>query len=344
MKILHFVHNYYGFSGASRQAKNIAEGISVTNHKIEQRFFSIGEKNSDYNSKFIIYTTPRTLLKRCLIYISIILKYKPDIIHMHGADFAILFLSKILGVKIYWKSTLCGSDDFRSLISGKNSYIKRKLISLIDCNNTLTRQMFDINCDFLDENKLVTIPNGVDIPLDNNFKKEKIALIVSAIIPRKGVIEGIKFFNEKLMDDGYILYIIGPKDKTLDGYNDTYINDFYKLLNGNIKYFGKLEFNEIKVFLSKALYLIHFSESEGMPNVVLEAMAYNIYPILKDMGGLTKELINNNITGFNIDDVLYDINLIDPLGNIPGRQRVIEYNSFDTITKKTLMTYERLIR
>ena len=44
MKILHFVHNYYGFSGASRQARNIALGIRNNDKNIKQRFFSLGDK------------------------------------------------------------------------------------------------------------------------------------------------------------------------------------------------------------------------------------------------------------------------------------------------------------
>lgn len=45
MKIIHIVHNFYGFSGASLQAKNLANAISKYDPAIEQIFVTRKDDN-----------------------------------------------------------------------------------------------------------------------------------------------------------------------------------------------------------------------------------------------------------------------------------------------------------
>lgn len=339
MKILHFVHNYYGFSGASRQAINIAIGINTYHKGIKQCFFSLGESKKQANEPFTVYSSKTSSLARVFYFMIVLCRYRPDILHMHGADFALLAVAKIFRTKVYWKSTLYKSDDFESLTTGKFGYIKKRLIRLIDCNNTLTKQIFRVNEKYLSTDRLVTIPNGVDIPKESVFSKEKIAVIVSAIIPRKGVVEGIDFFNKYLKEKNYLLYIIGPDKCTLDGYSPEYISIFYSKLSDKVRYMGEVDFSLVSNYLKDAHYLIHLSKSEGMPNIVLEAMSYACYPITLSMDGLYSELYDHRLSGINIDKPFELKNTINDL----GYNRISQLHSFPVIASKTYMVYLGLL-
>lgn len=343
MKIIHFVHNYFGFSGASKQAVGIAQGIKERDKEIEQQFFTLSASREITNADgFVIHTSKKKLIPRCLQFISLIKKFKPNVVHFHGADFALLVLCKVFNVKVYWKSTLFGSDDFISLTSGKMGHVKKELLKYIDVNNTLTKQIYLSNIKLLECAKLVTIPNGVMIS-ENNIKKDKVAIIVSAIIPRKSIYEGIDFFNKNLRKHGYRLFIIGPRSETLDGFDASYYDHCLGIANSDVYFMGELPQLNVFDYLNKAQYLIHLSKQEGMPNVVLEAMSFGAYPIVTSMDGLSNELIENGVSGFNVDGGIdFDVSLFKG-ENLFGREFIINNNSFSVVAGKTIDVYRKLV-
>jgi glycosyltransferase involved in cell wall biosynthesis len=217
------------------------------------------------------------------------------------------------------------------------------LINLIDINNTLTNQICIVNSLFLPQEKLVTIPNGVFIPDVSSLDlKENIAVIVSAMIPRKAILEGIRFFNENLRPHGFRLFIIGPNSTSLDGYSSSYATECFRYADDIVNFMGELSHSETLNILSKAKFLIHLSRHEGMPNVVLEAMVYCVYPIVSNMNGLAVELIDDGVTGFNIDLNNEFTSLSSLLLNNDGRKQVINNNSFAHICRKTVDVYKAL--
>lgn len=344
MKVLHLVHNFYGFSGASKQAKSIATGIAEYYPDIQQRFFTLEPECQNISNmqkyEFFVYLTNKRVLNRIFNLIKVIIKYRPAIAHFHGADFALLVVCKLLGVKVYWKTTLYGSDDFKTLTTGRFGFIKKWLIKLIDINNTLTMQIFNVNRGFLPVKKLITIPNAVSIPDEHSVQnKQKLVVIVSALIPRKSVFEGILFFNAHLKNLGYKLYVIGPDTENLDGFSAGYVANCKSLANEQVVFLGELSHLQTLDILKNAKFLIHLSRSEGMPNVVLEAMAYCGYPIVSNMNGLAQELIVDGVTGFNIDSS-NDFSCLDTLLlNKDGRLDVINNNGFERVCLKTVDVY-----
>lgn len=347
MKILHLVHNYYGFSGASRQAKNIAMGIAEYYPNVQQRFFTLESGNQKIGDiskdNFVIYSSGKHVLSRAFNLIKVIVKYRPGVAHFHGADFALLLVCKLMGVKVYWKTTLYGSDDFKELTTGRFGSIKKHLIKIIDVNNTLTKQIYITNARYLPAEKLVTIPNGVLIPDENLLPpKEDVAVIISAIIPRKAVLEGITFFNEHLRPHGFRLFVIGPSASALDGYSSAYVTECFRYADSIVNFMGELSHAETLIFLSKARFLIHLARHEGMPNVVLEAMAHCVYPIVSNMGGLADELIDDGVTGFNVDlnDEFTHLTSL-PL-NSQGRLKVIVNSGLVHVCQRTVEIYRAL--
>lgn len=345
MKIIHIVHNFYGFSGASLQAKNLANAISKYDPAIEQIFVTRKDDNkkdrNDNNEKVIQIPVN---LKRMLSFFILCLKVKPDIAHFHGTDFGLLIVCRILKIKVYWKSTLLGSDDFDSLIgTTTRGIIKKGLIKLIDINNTLTQQIKEINSRYLPPSRLITIPNGVEKKDFLEVNRDKVVLIISALIPRKKVIEGIEFFKSYFAPYEYKLRIYGPSDSTLDGYNAEYVNSCFSFADENIEFMGNVKHEEITKALGKSLFLIHLSDKEGMPNVVLEALSNAVYPIVSPMNGLAKEIIESETYGYIIsDDMTFDANNYEGI-NIEGAKVIEKKYAFNIIAEKTHEIYKLLL-
>jgi glycosyltransferase involved in cell wall biosynthesis len=63
----------------------------------------------------------------------------------------------------------------------------------------------------------------------------------------------------------------------------------------------------------KCKALLFFSDKEGLPNVVLEAMSQNCVPITTGIDGVVEEILDNRVHGFIINESYppIDIVLID---------------------------------
>jgi len=57
---------------------------------------------------------------------------------------------------------------------------------------------------------------------------------------------------------------------------------------------GKLSKDKTYDIYKKSVALLFFSKKEGMPNVLLEAMAHNCIPIVSDIYEVSKEIIGDN--------------------------------------------------
>jgi glycosyltransferase involved in cell wall biosynthesis len=342
MKIIHYVHSFGGYSGATKQA--ISLSLQLESFGCKQIFISesVGVELDLVENNECVFLKNNMLGVFNFIYQ--LVKFRPDIVHFHGASFKYLFFASLFS-KVYWKTTLNGDDDFDSLISntrGLKSIIKAKLINFIDLNNSLTIQNYNINSKYLDRNKIVTISNGV-IFLDSlDYEKEKTILIIATVIPRKRILESILFYKKNFENRGYKLYIIGPyTDVHLDGYNSEYIKKCLSYESESIIFTGKLGTDKVHFFLKKASHLILFSLQEGMPNVVLEALSFGAIPIVTSMGGVSMEILNPPSVGIILDDedLLNVLDIQDSNLTAFNNCRNHIYNNF-SIEKIAMRTYE----
>jgi colanic acid/amylovoran biosynthesis glycosyltransferase len=68
-------------------------------------------------------------------------------------------------------------------------------------------------------------------------------------------------------------------------------------LEGHVELLGRLDPRSIRTRLHQTDVLLHASLAEGIPNVVLEAMACGVPPVVTDVGG-TREAVRNGREGF----------------------------------------------
>lgn len=135
----------------------------------------------------------------------------------------------------------------------------------------------------------------LELDSNNNKRLYDIAYI-GVLSPEKGVdlfIESVKIV-QKIKQINVI--VVG--DGMLRNYIESYIRE-YKL-NKIVKLTGWISHSDIKSVLTQTNILLVPSKSEGLPNIILEAMASKTIVIATPVGGIT-DIIKNNETGFIIN-------------------------------------------
>ncbi|MCY9821473.1 glycosyltransferase [Aeromonas media] len=279
----HFVYNYWGYSGAANQAKKLAKELGGSD--LVNVFFdspSIGDKinfkvNRDTFNNALVISLPSSVIFKSLAIILFSLKYKVNIFHLHGFHRLAIFFAVLLRRKVFLKTTLLGKDDFCALSCSR---INKYLISKVDLNNSLTPEIEKINNKYY-SGSICVIPNGVDI-FDKVFlEKENLAIIVGAVVPRKNPLQGIQHFKNGLSKLGYKLILAGPNQATIPEFDvDYYKSCVDEAINHDVIFVGNLDRDELIQLYKKAKIIIFLSDREGLPNVLIEALSFNVLPIV----------------------------------------------------------------
>jgi hypothetical protein len=307
--ISYIVYNYFSYSGAASQAKKLASSLGrhnviffnvITNSKF--KFSKIHVKDDRLN--FSVINIRGGGIIRLLQFIYFFLRYKVKLVHLHGFHRDALISAYLLKKKILLKSTLDGKDDFDTLLNGKSKFINRFLLSKITFNNSLTTQIHNKNIQHSLTVPIDKIPNGIHCPTSNELMEEKqrIIIIVGAVIPRKNTLLGIQFFKDVFLSRGYKLYIIGPLNTQNSEGDEFYSRECMESINNceHISFLGNLTTEQLNEIYKISRFIIFLSKSEGMPNVLLEAISFNITPIVRDDDLLSKSLLPKDTNEFDI--------------------------------------------
>lgn len=302
MNVIHIVRNLDRYSGAAYQALNLSmfqfsEGLKVNILNISD----LGVEGESYYNNVSVLTVNRSV--SFLKLYKIIRRF--SIAHFHGMFLKAIFTAKVAQCKVILKTTLLGEDDFKSIQEKKFGFFRIIILRLcVDLNNSLVSPICTINKKLFYSNKVVVIPNFVN---ENKFakdvKKENIVVYVGAILKRKKILDSICFFEENLQIYGYQMIIIGPCDLTECSDDVEYVSCFKEKLSRNksLIYLGKLGQSDVLQVLSKSKALLFLSGQEGMPNVVLEALAANCFVITSSISGVAQDIYQHGVEGFDID-------------------------------------------
>ena len=144
----------------------------------------------------------------------------------------------------------------------------------------------------IERNKLNHIPTFFKFSESKNdlsLKYQSFALYVGRIEPEKG----IKTMIDAFVEINKPLKIIGFSGS---GYEKD-MKEYLGNKNHQIEFLGKMDFSDVKTYLSSCLFTIAPSEwYDNLPNSVLESFAYKKAVVASDIGSL-KELITHNETG-----------------------------------------------
>lgn len=346
----HFTYNLFSYSGAAYQAHSLIKSLGTRNNMI----FNIGHSNVFKlmnHDGVIVADLPKNYLKRLYYIIFISLTCDIKIFHMHGWILSALLPAIFLRKKVVFKCTMFGDDDLKTI--GDKGRLNRFLLKFIDVCIAISSPIKEANDFFISKNELkiksIKIANGVQLNAPCNTKSKPIFCTVGVITERKRIKESIRYFIDNYShEEEALLYVVGPRgrDFNLHEGNDNYYQECLDLASeakGKVKFTGKISKDDLSSVFKESIGLIFFSEKEGMPNVVLEAMSHNCVPILSEIDGVAYDLVDHGHSGFIIsENKVNDISL-NSLKSISHKempyQKVAKYFSFDVIKFKHLDNY-----
>jgi len=291
--------------------------------------------------------------------IKIFIKFKPHIVHSHYIVPSIFvnFFAKIFQVPTILHSR--GKDvNYFPYFS-----VKSKILLLIagKLNNMILTvgKAMKTNClKFkIRENKVKVIYNGIDfnqfkLKEKNYFSDQRILRLINvgSFSLEKGqhlIIEACK----KLKDNNikFHLELIGDgilKQMLVDLINKYNLEDSISML-------GPIEHSQLPIYLQKADIFVFPSVTEGLPNVVLEAMSMNLVIILTRVGGnlelaqnIGSILVNPNDPQQLYDAILHYYNNPQEIeiGGEINRSFIVNTFSWDNHAKKLYQVYNYLAK
>lgn len=161
----------------------------------------------------------------------------------------------------------------------------------------------------------------LDIPND-----AFIFISVSYIEPRKGVLELVKVFNELASRNIYLVHV-GDAGGHVD-----YEYEVKSAAGSNVRFLGRR--SDIPQLLNNANAFVLYSEYEGMPYVVVEAMACGL-PVVASDAGSNREVLQDvgRVVGWGDSEALATALVDTALGNVVKKDCIIEKvkNNYSTM-------------
>lgn len=308
---------------ALKQAKFLSRDyqISILTKRLEKEHFPC-EKIEGIRVKRVGMAKKGRISDYRLIFatLSSVWKQQPDILHIHGSltnNFAIgCFLgAKLRKIPIVSKVAVAGElrygNEMRkvSLKQRLNilNYIRQFLAlqadAFIAISKDIQRELQELH---VQSEKIHFIPNGVDTSVfhpvseaEKNVLRKKLGLSekkviflsVSRFVQRKGLLELVDYWKLNAPANAFLL-IIGSGFNQFDSIEESLKNkaenvSSIKILKPTLEIASYFQLSDVSLSLS---------ESEGLSNSFLEALACGLPIIAKNISGFS-DVLRNNIAG-----------------------------------------------
>lgn len=188
----------------------------------------------------------------------------------------------------------------------KNGNLSSALEFLSDINCTLSDKIIVYSSNLIREWNLEKYRNKISIAHEHflNFdilkikkkldERNKIVGYIGRLSGEKGVMNFIDAIPEIIKERDDLGFLIGG-DGQLQDKIETYISK--ENLNAKVKLAGWISYDELPDYLNELQLLVLPSYTEGLPNIMLEAMACGT-PVLATPVGSIPDVIKNGKTGF----------------------------------------------
>ena len=238
-----------------------------------------------------------------------------DILHSHGAYYTHAFigpLSRVAGLKSLVKASLA-NDDLLDLNRPLIGYLHRHMLRRIDVYVAISQDLAqEFRAGRLNPDKIHAIPNGVDTdrfhpcaPDERSVLRKKlglpidqpIALYVGVLDQRKNI-EWLaeQWVQHRAFGSNGLLLAVGPQSR--EDADGSLRGRLAALGESHPGLFALRDFStDILSYYQSADALILPSLKEGLPNVVLEAMACGL-PCVAARASGSRELIREGETGY----------------------------------------------
>jgi glycosyltransferase involved in cell wall biosynthesis len=248
-----------------------------------------------------------------------------QIVHAHGTyqHSIASVICRLLGKRSILKIAMANSDiafDRQGRLFGR---VNRFFVGFFDRYIATSAEVYEECLSLgLEPSKILQIPNGVDInrfqPVESDDERRRIrrelslpdtpiACFVGVLDARKNV-DGVLRIWRSVIRRGVTghLVIVGPEPQDVDGQPTEYRRQLQRFideeqLDKRVTFAGRQA--DVASYLRGADVFVFPSRREGMPNVVLEAMASGVPCVASKIGG-SADLIDTGRTGylFDVDD------------------------------------------
>lgn len=292
-----------------------------------------------------------------------------DVLHSHGAYYTNAIvgpLARAAGLRSIVKASLA-NDDLHDVGRSLSGRLHRALLTRVDACIAISRDLVrEFNDCGLPPERIHYLPNGVDTALFSPadaatraaLRSElglpadaPIALYAGVMDARKNI-EWLarRWVDHDAFDTGTLLLAIGPQSRE-DPNGDLIARLTALAARAPHRFMLRPHSAGVERYLRAADMLVLPSHREGLPNVVLEAMACGLPCVAADVSG-TRDLVQHGRTGYTYapDDAqalgLAVASALTPAGRAlgeNGRALVEEKFSLDTVAQGYSRLYDRLV-
>lgn len=301
-------HDNYG--GGEIFLQNIAKYCNEKENEIEIIIFSSDVKAFDkYNVLIPKINSYKLFLHNYIDVCRIIKQYNIQFLILNDffiSQFALLFRCFFKNVV----SLLHGEITYNNV----DNYIEKKMIILFRrlAISVGTKKIFSVNktnIEYFSSKKIYYIGNFI-VPVDceRNLEEEYDFIYVGRFTKLKNIfrmIDVYKKYCEKYNSEAkFVMVGMGELFEDVK----VYIRD--KGIDKNVQLIGFVEHNKIIEMYKKSRCLLLFSQTEGFPTVILEALECGIPCIVSNVGS-NKEVIIDYLNGFCFDLSVPDDKIVD---------------------------------
>lgn len=352
MRILYVITGL-GLGGAEKVVCDLADQMNILGNQVKIAYLTGGALVKPNSSEIEIIAlslnSASDFLKSSKKYKNLIRKFKPDIVHAHMVHANIFARINRIGCQI--PKLICTAHNSNE--GGKNRMLAYRYTNFLsDINTNVSQEASEslIKKGAFDSKNLITVYNGIDLKkFDSiyiskasdeitflsvgrfNEQKDYPNLFKAIQILRNKTTEKVKFY---IAGDGDLREQLEQLIIDLD------ISDYVVLL-------GKR--SDIPHLLNKANYFVLSSKHEGLPTVVIEAMACGTFVIATDCGGSSEILgdtgilvptENSEALANAMSEALTYSKEDIRLNGLKARKRVEELFSLEGSVEKWLSLYE----
>lgn len=283
-----------------------------------------------------------------------------DVLHLHGhIDIygLIALCCRALNKKLVMQMVLMGVDDPMTIKRNyRLMFLRFYLLLLVDKFICISRQIVkSAQTAGIPSHKVAYVPQGVDAahfapvaPVVRDEMREglgidkdtKVVTFVGAVIRRKGVdwlIEAWKEVQKDLPDS--LLLLVGPCQYTGEDSNkdtlDEFVSGIKKTIEANalnIRFVGRRD--DVHHFLQISDVFVLPSRKEGFGNVIIEAMACAVPPVVTFMDGVALDTVQHGYNGFIANTLSELAFFIRKLLNDESLNRKVGTNARKTVDER----------
>jgi len=268
-----------------------------------------------------------------------------DIVHAHGAyPHSIAGLvSHIIGKKSILKITMANSDvafERQGRLFGRfNRYLVKQFDRYVTTSDEAYTECLSQG---LDPSRVFLIPNGVDTdvyhPAESSKEKQRQRKLLG--LPDCPIVAFVGVLNERKNVDGILkiwrslmhrnarahLLLIGPEPKDSSGNPSEFCNRIRRFvddegLDASVSFLGQQA--DVAAHLRCSDVFLFPSRREGMPNVVLEAMATGLPCIVSRIGG-SIDIVKHEYSGY-VHDVDDEVGMARNLETLLGNPALLTF-------------------